>query len=167
MDSLQKKRRLLRALNAAEGYKNLGLYEDAADELAGLSPEFQDEPEVLGAFGAIYATQNDWSRVLEKAERGLKLHPAKLSFYFQASEAYNRLGNPKGAKTIWLSAPDILRYYGIFYYNLARFEAGLGDKHRARRHLDVALKMDPRLCVHVQNDPPLGELLGDVDHFAN
>jgi hypothetical protein len=54
-----------------------------------------------------------------------------------------------------LSGPASLKAEATYHYNLACYEAALGNLDQARAHLDVSFAMDKKLRDHARTDPDL------------
>ena len=151
-------RQLRRALQFASGYLNLGMPDEALEELSGLSREQRNYPEVMSLKGQIFLLRSEWSSAAEMAEDGHSRYPELPDFYIQQALAYEQLGQPRRAIDIWLSAPEEIQRSGFCHYNLARCLVRLGNIPSARQHMSQAVKLEPALKPAVKTDPLLNSL---------
>jgi hypothetical protein len=65
---------------------------------------------------------------------------------------------------VWVSAPTIFHVSGMFHFNLARYEAKLGNRRSAREHIALAIELDPAMQARAQNDPGLRLILEESEN---
>jgi len=147
--------RLWQALQFAVGYLNLGLPDEALQELDILRPAFRNSPEVLSLRTQIHLLRSEWVCAAELAESGRTAYPELPDFFIQQALAYEQLGQPARAIEIWKAAPPEIRRSGFCHYNMARCEARLGNLTSAQRHALQAMKLEPSLKPAVRTDPLL------------
>ncbi len=145
-------------LQFASGYLNLGMPDEALNELTRLKKDFQTLPEVMSLKGQIFLLRSEWSSAAELAQAGHDRYPELPDFYIQQALAYEQLGEPARAIDIWMSAPEAIKRSGFCHYNLARCQARLGNTSSARRHAQQAVKLEPLLKPAVKTDPLLSAL---------
>jgi tetratricopeptide (TPR) repeat protein len=146
------------ALQFALGYMNLGMPDEAVRELAALNSEQQLLPEVMSLKAQAFLLQSDWAHAVTVAEAGHDRYPDMVDFYVQQALAYEQLGEPQRAISVWQASPEPVRGSGFCHYNIARCEMRLGNLASARRHVQQAIKLEPSLKAKMREDPFLSAL---------
>jgi hypothetical protein len=72
--------------------------------------------------------------------------------------ALHQLEKGDEAFRVLLSAPEWIRRTGILHYNLACYEARLGDLNAARRCIDAAIEINSAIKKNARSDPDLAAL---------
>jgi predicted Zn-dependent protease len=147
-----------RQLNAAMGYLNLGMCEDAMDELQGLTSTDSERPEVVALKIAVFMRQRKWEEALAKATVLMKTLPVQPSAYLDAAFCMHELGRTVEAKGILLEGPAALQQHSTYYYNLACYESCLGNLKLACELLRRAVRMDDTFAKLAMEDPDLANL---------
>ncbi|MDX6766633.1 MAG: tetratricopeptide repeat protein [Candidatus Methylacidiphilales bacterium] len=145
-------------LNAALGYMNLDMTGEALAELDSLPPEELHLPEVYAVRTAILIRRRDWEGALDLARNLCRSHPDQPSPFLDLAFCLHELRRTEEAKQTLLAGPPILRQTGIFFYNLACYEAQLGNLGPARDYLNQAVRMDERYREMALGDPDLDPL---------
>lgn len=144
-----------RLLVAAQGYSELGLPELALGELAQLPEDLRHEPTVVETRLAVLMQARRFRDALPFSQELCRLVPEKTSGYIHAAFCLHELGNTQEARAMLLSGPPALKAEATYHYNLACYEAVLGNLDQARAHLDVSFAMDKKLKQHAEGDPDL------------
>lgn len=144
-----------RALRAADGYLFFGLANEALDELNSTPESEQDLPEVLLARNRVLLHLRRWKEVETIAAKGIASHPDRDEFTVQRAFALHKLKKGDEAMDVILSAPEWIRRTGILHYNLACYEAQLGDLKTARQCINVAIQMNEAMRKNAKADPDL------------
>jgi tetratricopeptide (TPR) repeat protein len=144
-----------RALRAADGYLFLGLADEALAEIEGAPETEQELPEVLLARNRVLLHLGRWNEVEALAAEGIKTHPEREEFTVQRAFALHKLKKGEEALGVIESAPEWIRRTGILHYNLACYEAQLGDKRTARQCINVAIQMNEAMRKNAKADPDL------------
>ena len=147
-----------RALAAADGYLYLGLTEDALDQIAQIPQDEQEEAAVLLARIRVLLHLRRWKDAELLSRRGLGLHPEEGEFTVQRAFALHQMEKGDEAFKVLLAAPDWIRRTGILHYNLACYEARLGDINTARRCIDAAIELNSAMKKNARSDPDLAGL---------
>ena len=127
-----------RALRAADGYLYLGLAKEALTEL-----------------DAIQAGETDDSAVLLAR---IRQHPDEGEFAVQRAFALQQMKKDEAAEAVLLAAPEWIRRTGILHYNLACYQARLGDLSQARECIDTAIQINSGIQKNARLDPDLQAL---------
>jgi len=147
-----------RALNAADGYLFLDLPEEALIELESVDAADRVNAPVLLARTRVLLHMRRWRDAERLATRGAVEHPDQDEFTVQRAFALQQLKRGEQARNVLLSAPEWVRRSGILHYNLACYEAQLGDLKAARQCIDVAIKMNAAMRKNAKVDPDLEAL---------
>jgi tetratricopeptide (TPR) repeat protein len=147
-----------RALAAADGYLYLGLTHDALAQIDEVPNEEQEEAPVLLARIRVLLHLRCWKDAEFLARRGLGVHPEEGEFTVQRAFALHQMEKGDEAFKVLLAAPDWIRRTGILHYNLACYEARLGDINTARRCIDAAIELNSAMKKNARSDPDLAGL---------
>lgn len=146
-------------LSFVRGYLDLGMIAAAERELARLSVRHRCYADVIELRIRVLLARHRYDKAAWLARSAAKVYPGVAEFYLFASRAYEALGRPDQAKEVWISAPSLFHVSGIFHYNLARYEAKLGNPASARQHIKLAIELDPAMQDRAKADPGLCSLL--------
>lgn len=149
---------LKKTLAAADGYLFLGMPEEAYAELQSLPAERQEEAAVLRATIRVLLHQKRWKRAEKTAIKGTRLHPGDNEFMVQHAFALHQQSRGNEAINVLLNAPEWLRKTGILHYNLACYEAQLGDLMTARQCIRAAIEINASFKKNARRDPDLQRL---------
>ncbi len=144
-----------RLLVAAQGYSELGLPDLALAELALISADAQGEPLVIETQLSVLMQAKRWRDALPVGQELCRIVPDKPTGFIHSAFCLHELGNTKGARELLLSGPQVLKADATYHYNLACYEAKLGNLDAARAHLDVSFAMDKKLKAYAMEDPDL------------
>ena len=147
-----------RALQAADGYVYLGLLDEALAELAGISEVEQQDVAVLLARIRLLLHKRDWVAAEKLSRRSMAAHPNEGEFTVQRAFALHQMRRAERAAAVLLEAPHWLRRTGILHYNLACYEARLGDLTAARQCIDAAIQINASIKKNARLDPDLKAL---------
>jgi len=148
-------------LNAAIGYMNLDMTDDALAELNALPEAERSRTEAVALRTAVLIRRREWDRALQLAAALCRTHPDHPSPYLDAAFCLHEMKRTAEAKEVLLTGPHTLRSTGIFHYNMACYEAQLGNLGAARDYLGQAVRMDDRYREMALNDPDLQPLRGN------
>ncbi|HWB58087.1 MAG TPA: hypothetical protein VG733_01280 [Chthoniobacteraceae bacterium] len=149
---------LQRALEAVDGYLQLGMPDEALQELNDAKINDQFETATLRARIRVLLHLKRWKDAEALSEKGISLHPEENEFMVQRAFALHQLKRGEEAAGVLLSAPTWIRQTGILHYNLACYEAKLGDMTLARQCLQAALELNSGFKNNVRTDPDLRTL---------
>lgn len=147
-----------RALEAADGYLYLGMPTEALEEFGSIPRTERRESSVMLAEIRVLLHLKSWSRAEKLSARGGKLHPGEDEFTVQRVFALHQLEKGEEAFRVLLAAPEWIRRTGILHYNLACYEARLGDLKTARRCIDAAIEINSAIKKNASKDPDLAAL---------
>lgn len=147
-----------RALNAADGYLYFGMINEALAALESIDLSEKDEAAVLLARIRLLLHKKQWRSAEALSERGVGLHPDEGEFTVQRAFALHQMQKGEKAAEVLMSAPDWIRRTGILHYNLACYEARLGDLSVARECIDAAIQINEGIKKSARLDPDLQAL---------
>jgi tetratricopeptide (TPR) repeat protein len=147
-----------RALNAADGYLFFGMFNEALEELKGIVVSEQGDAGVLLARIRLLLHKKQWRSAEQLSQHGADLHPDEGEFTVQRAFALHQMRKGDKAAEVLMSAPDWIRRTGILHYNLACYEARLGDLSIARKCIDAAIQINEGIKKSARLDPDLQAL---------
>ena len=147
-----------KALHAADGYLYLGLPDYALEELE-VVPEIElHDSSVMLAKVRVLLHLRKWPEAELLSGRGSTEHPGEEEFTVQRAFALHQLKKGEEAVEVLLAAPEWLRRTGILHYNLACYEARLGDLTTARQCINAAIELNAAMKKNARIDPDLQSL---------
>lgn len=147
-----------RALRAADGYLFLGMPKEALEELDAIAREDQPEPTVMLARTRVLLHLRRWREAETLSLEGAQLHPIEEEFTVQRAFALHQLRQGEQAIKVLLAAPEWIRRTGILHYNLACYEARLGDLQTAQQCINAAIEINAAMKKNAKADPDLQAL---------
>lgn len=153
------KRDTARHLRYACGYIDLGLLNEASDELEAI--EFVDRfvPDVLQVRVTLHMEAKHWELVVGAAQQLVAKRPESEQGWISWAYALRELNRLAEAKAVLLDAES--RHGGTsatLHYNLACYHCLLGEFADARARLQIACRMHPPLKEDAITDPDLAAL---------
>ena len=153
-----------RELNAAIGYLELGMLEEAAGELENLSPEDRTSSEVLGVRMEIYRSAKKWSLMEVVARELWKRYQDEPIYLNNLAWVVRRQESIEAAQTILLEGFERFPNDAMTNYNLGCYACLLGDMDNAKRFVGEAIKLDSKYKLMALDD---GDLEPLWDSFAS
>lgn len=149
-------------LLAAEGYFELDMFEDALEELetADLIPD--NRMEALTMRLSIFLSQKRWQDALPLGEALCDLDPDEPQYFIQYAYALREVNRIEDARAVILDGPEALEQSALFYYNLACYEALLGEGQVALATLQRAFHLDADLKKTALNDSDLESIRDQI-----
>lgn len=140
------------------GYLHLGMFLDANDVLENLPTEIKTHPIVLQARLILLVEMRKWEEGVLLGESLSKLWPQEHEFYFKTAYCLHELKRTHEAKATLESAPKSIRDTALYFYNLACYEAQLGNLDEAKRLLKQCFAKEYRYRQGALDDPDLEPL---------
>ena len=147
-----------RLLVAAQGYSELGLPDLALDELRLITGEAVNDPVVVETRLSVLMQAKRYPDALPVAKQLCELCPDRTAGFIHVAFCMHELGNTGAARDLLVNGPQALKAEATYHYNLACYEAVLGNVQQARAHLDVSFAMDKKLRDYAHTDPDLAVL---------
>jgi hypothetical protein len=147
-----------RLLTAAQGYLDLGLSLDANEEIESMAADVRHVPEVLAVRVGIYRALEAWP-LMQVVARQLALYaPDEPDWTVAWAFATRRADSLDAARLILVNAVERLPGVAVFQFNLACYEAQLGDIVSAKAHLQRAIELRGDLRLRALEDEDLRPL---------
>ncbi len=150
---------LRKRLEAAEGYLQLGMDEEAWAELEDLAVDDLPTREERGYYLAMVLElamrSSDWELGARIAEALRVVAPENAGAYVHGAFCLHELGQTKQACAVLIEGPSSLQEEPLYFYNLGCYHAVLGDRLQALACLNEAFQRDPRLKKTARTDPDL------------
>ena len=147
-----------RSLHAADGYLTLGLPDEALREIKDIPPPERGAPVVCLAHIRALLHLHRWSAAERLSRHSAVRFPEEEEFTVQRAFALHRMEHGEAAVAVLHAAPDWIRRTGILHYNLACYEARLGNLAAARECIDAAIEMNAEMKKRARIDPDLAAL---------
>ena len=144
-----------RCLSAAEGYLQLEMPSDAIEEIAKLPSRVRRDIHASELELAAEMMLKHWNRGSDLAQELCDKRPTKKSYFLHAAYCLHETGDTLAAKKFLMAGPKSLLQDGLFHYNMGCYSAVLGDPEEAKRYVDVAIELDPKLEETASEDPDL------------
>ncbi len=151
-----------RHLSAAAGYLELGMAIDAGAELDEIDAARRTDWPVLALRLAVYQETKDWVPMLLTSERLTAMQPEQSQWPLSLAYATRRCRSLEAAREILLGALDRHPEESTIRYNLACYEAQLGNLAAARAYLARAIEMNAAHRPMALGDPDLSSLHGEL-----
>ncbi|MDP9292706.1 MAG: tetratricopeptide repeat protein [Verrucomicrobiota bacterium] len=140
---------------AAQGYCELGLYEEGLSEIDGIEPHLRNRPEILEVRLLILMRAKRWVEALDISNQLCVTEPQSTAGFVHAAFCLHELGRTGEAIDVLLAGPPALREEPTVFYNLACYEAALGRREEAVENLRRSFKMDKKFREFAKADPDL------------
>ncbi|HXM05694.1 MAG TPA: tetratricopeptide repeat protein [Chthoniobacterales bacterium] len=147
-----------RKVTAASGFAELGLYQEAVEELEDLPESSRDDIPVLATWLQVYQSWRKWAEAAAVAERLIQKEPAEADWYIALSFAVRRAQSLAAAEVILSAALQKFPVNATIHFNLACYYTQLGDLDKARRYLQRATAIDDSFKKVALTDPDLQAL---------
>ncbi len=147
-----------RTLLAAQGYCELGMFDDALGEIGTMPPDAQRNPKSIEMRVHIFMRAKRWQLALEESHELCAQLPAHPMGFIHASFCLHEMGRTAEARELLLGGPDTLHTEPTYHYNLACYECRLGQLDLARAHLEKSFAIDRKFRHHARLDPDLEAL---------
>ncbi len=147
-----------RLLLAAQGYSELGLPELALDELNLLPEDVRTSPIAVESRLSVLMQAKLWGQALDVGRELCRISPDKTAGFIHTAFCLHETGKSREALELLSSGPAALKAEPTYHYNLACYEAALGNIEQARAHLNVSFAMDKTLKEFARTDPDLKSL---------
>jgi tetratricopeptide (TPR) repeat protein len=143
---------------AAVGYVELGMFQEANDQLENVDPFNRVAPEVLAVRLAIYQGLKKWELMQQIAKRLAEFQPDDIPWTISLAYATRRADSIQAAKEILLNAEPKFPKEAIIKYNLACYFCQMGDIQKAKDYLKRAFEIDLNWRMAALDDEDLRPL---------
>jgi len=145
-------------LHAAHGYVELGMYDAANAELEEIEPLCRHLPEILTARVAIYRALKKWDLMAIFAAKLVGWNPGEPGHFVNLAYAQRRAESLEVAYHTLTRAAGLHPNDGTIQFNLACYEAQMGNLNKANEHLTRATAIDPKFKLMAMGDSDLEPL---------
>ncbi|HEY5741296.1 MAG TPA: hypothetical protein VIS99_02040 [Terrimicrobiaceae bacterium] len=104
---------------ASSGYRELGMFDDAANALEEIEPEDKRRKEVLGARVDLYMEAKKWDMAAAVASHLVKIEPEEAGWWISLAYSLRRAESIEKAETILLRARELHHDNALIEFNLA------------------------------------------------
>ena len=156
----------LRIVIRAHGYVELGMYQEAGEELAGIDAGARGLPEALAVRMEIHRGLKQWVAMQAIAKNLAEQDPGNAQWQISWAYATRRAESIEAARSILIGAADRHPREAIIPYNLACYECQSGNMDAARDHLKTAFKLEPKCRAMAMEDDDLKPLKDSLRAFA-
>ncbi len=153
---------LERRIVRAQGYAELGMFARARQELATLPRETLGRVDTLGIALLCELGESRWDQALARTRELCRLQPEDPAGYLHAAFCLHELGRTQEALHVLMHGPPALHLRAVYYYNMACYNARLGDSEAAMQLLNRAFSMDKSLRRAAKKDQDLDVLRGQL-----
>ena len=143
---------------AAVGYVELGMFQEANDQLENVDPFNRAAPEVLAVRLAIYHGLKKWELMQEIAKRLAEFQPDDIQWTISLAYATRRADSINAAKQILLNAEPKFPNEAIIKYNLTCYFCQTADMQNAKNYLEKAFEIDSSWRLKALDDEDLRPL---------
>jgi tetratricopeptide (TPR) repeat protein len=148
-------------LQYAKGYIELGLVNEASEELEAIDGDARMSAEVLRVRIDLHMEAKQWDTVVKLAGQLAETAPADEQVWISWAYALRELQLIKDAEVVLLRAEkDFGHKSAILHYNLACYACLQGCHEEANKRLKRAIRLDKRFEDEWAEDPDLKALLG-------
>ena len=148
-------RDLARHLRAAQGYIELGMFVEAADELESIAPEHRSHPVVLAFRYDIYCQLEKWTHAEVVARHLVKVSPEDSGYWVNWAYATRRCQSIEAAKQILLDAEKLYPQDAQIQFNLGCYACQMRDLVESKRRVAAAISLDEKYRSMALDDPDL------------
>lgn len=145
-------------LEAAEGYLQLEMAEDAFVELRNMPTSEQDSERYKELLLATQMMLEQWDPAATTALELCLINAKEKSYFIHAAFCLHETGDTLAALRQLLQGPKVLLSDPLYHYNLACYHAVLGNLADARNCLDESFQLDPDLEKTAKDDNDLRNL---------
>lgn len=155
-----------RHLRAAQGYIELGMFVEAADEVECIAPEDRIHPSVLALRYSIYSKLEKWTHAEVVARHLVKISPEDPGWWVNWAYATRRCQSIQEASQILLDAEKLHPHHATIQFNLGCYASRLGDPVEAKRRVASSISLDGRFRALALDDPDLEPLWSKIKDLA-
>ncbi len=148
------------------GYFELEMYESASEELENLPLKVKTHPTVLLARLDLLLEMERWEDGIIAGKSYCDLYPLQSEFWIKTAYCLHELKRTAQAKSTLMSGPSDMHEQPIYLYNLAGYEAQLGNLNEAKRLLRECFKKDKSYRQASLTDPDLKPVWNSLEELS-
>ena len=142
-------------IRAASGWLELGMPDDALEELNGLEGDDRCSRKALELELAARMAKGYWKDGSATALELCAQNIDEPDFFLSAAYCLHEAGETGEAMKTLLRGPRALEGLPVYHYNMACYMWTLGDKDGAKEHLGKAIEMDESFLESARSDRDL------------
>jgi tetratricopeptide (TPR) repeat protein len=147
-----------RTLTAAQGFFQLGMWNESWNELETLAPETRNRAQVILLRVMIYNNLNRWEEASIIGTGALRHYPDFGALYVATAYALWHHSGPAEAKAVIAAGEPYLEEEAIFHVMLACYDSALGHLYEAKECLQRAFELDPAFKLRSLDEPDLASV---------
>jgi hypothetical protein len=147
-----------RHLQAAVGYLELGMVEDAANEIECIPPDQKNSSEVLDVRLEIYRASEKWTLMAVVARELWKRHQDQPVYWNHFAWAVRRAESIESANDILMDALKRFPRDALTRFTLGCYACQMGQIKLAKEWVRQAIDFDPKFKMLAIDDPDLEPL---------
>lgn len=136
---------------------------EGVKELKTLTPEALEHPAAVEMQIMLMMRLSRWKAALAASRKLCRVAPEMPVGYIHSAFCLHELGETRKALETLLGGPRTLEKEGTYFYNLACYEAVLGDLASARKHLAKSILIDKRFRDYAKGDADLAKLHAELE----
>lgn len=144
-----------RKISAAQGYSELGMVEEALAEIDAIRAGHAERADVLETRLLILMRGKRWKDALAVSRKLCKAAPETPVGFIHTAFCLHELGRTREAKNVLVEGPPSLLKEPTYHYNLACYEAKLGNFAEAHAHLETSFSLDRKFREFAKTDPDI------------
>lgn len=144
-----------RVIESAIGYIELGMFDDAHEEIEALSPALYSSKAILCLRASLYSEANWWQPLHEVARVLVNRWPGDCDHWILLGCASRRCISISESDDVFLEALIFHEFEPLIYFHLACNSAHSGNFAGARHQLTNALLLDPEIAAIAMEDADL------------
>ncbi len=149
-------------INAAQGYLELGMTDEALAELARAPESDRDQTDVAQLRVYILMRARRWEEAHEACKALRANHPEFVLGYIHGAFCLHELGRTEEAMHLLKQGPASLLREPVYFYNLGCYHAVLGQPEEAQNYLQMSFNMDEKFREIARYDPDLEGVIGQL-----
>lgn len=150
-------------VNKAEGYLELGMCSDAEAELEQIAPDAMQLPEMLAVWIGVFQETERWAAMQAAAKKLALLDPTAPQWAIAWAYATRRVESIDIARIILIEALERHPSEPLIHYNLACYDCQLGDIPSAKKFIETALHLNPKMGRMALGDEDLEPLWASLE----
>jgi predicted Zn-dependent protease len=155
-----------KALDRVQGYIELEMPKEALRELRELPAPLRDLPFAVELMVVVLIRLQRWKPAATQARKLCRLQPNSPVGYIHLAYCQHECGQTAEAHATLLRGPSSLHKEATYFYNLACYEAVLGDLESARLHLARCISINKRYLEFARTDSDLAALHPELPRHA-
>lgn len=149
-------------INAAQGYLELGMTDEALAELSRVPESDLPHPDVEQLRVYILMRARRWREALDACVKLRADHPELVLGYIHGAFCLHELGRTEEAMSLLKQGPASLLREPVYFYNLGCYHAVLGQPEEAQNYLQMSFNMDEKFREIARYDPDLEGVIGQL-----